>query len=112
MTVFMTPRTNYVLGRYGEHSVMAWIVILFLLIGGGFAAYSLTESGGKDKGVSREATSVVLGMGALGLFSRNGRRCTRRLVGETFFGSLHTFTGVCSCNSDDIVGPGGPAKEI
>ena len=109
MTVFMSPRTNYVLGRHSTHSVMAWIVIVFLLIGVGGVAVSYSEETVKPSPI---ASTTLLVLGGAGLFSRNGRRCIRRIVGETFYGSLHSFTGVCSSNYDDIVGGGGPAKEL
>lgn len=110
MTVFMSPRTNYVLGRFGTHSFMSWIVIVFLLIGGSSVAYSLMSE--EEVKPSPVSAGVVLALGGGSLFSRNGRRCVRRIVGETFYGSLHFFTGVCSSNYDDVVGGGGPAKEV
>ena len=109
MTVFMSPRTHYVLGRFTAHSTMAIITIIFLILGGGLVRESYEN---KESPVSPVASTVLLSLGGLSFFSRNGRKCVRRLVGETFYGSLHSVTGVCSQNSDDVVGTGSPAKEV
>ena len=46
------------------------------------------------------------------LLSKKGRKTVSRLSGETFYGTLHSFTGVCSSNYNDEVGRGGSPKEI
>lgn len=103
MTIFMSPKTAYRLGRYGEHSVMAWILTVILLIGFGTAASAFVSEENK---ALRSRASVVLVLGGLGLFSRNGRRTVGRISRECFYGTLGSFTGVCGCDSKGVIGDG------
>ena len=107
MAVFMSPRTSYVLGRYGPHSLMSWIVSVFLLLGAGVVINSYMNE--KDTLPQGVVMSLLAG-GAL--LSKKGRKTVSRLSGETFYGTLHSFTGVCSSNYNDEVGRGGSPKEI
>ena len=109
MTVFMSPRTHYVLGRFGPHSFMSWIVSVFLLLGVGVVTGSYVVEDMRDY----RPQGVVLTLLAGGtLVSKNGRKTLNRISGETFYGTLHSFTGVCSSNYNDEVGRGGSPKEI
>ena len=107
MAVFMSPRTSYVLGRYGPHSLMSWIVSVFLLLGSGVVINSYMNE--KDTLPQGVVMSLLAG-GAL--LSKKGRKTVSRLSGETFYGTLHSFTGICSSNYNDEVGRGGSPKEI
>ena len=105
MAVFQSPRSHYVLGRYSPHSFMSWVVILFLVVGGGLAVLSFTEES-EEALKARPATGLVLAIGAGGLLCQRGRRVISRVTRETFYGSLHSFTGVCSCDSEGVIGSG------
>ena len=107
MTVFMSPRTHYVLGRFGPHSFMSWIVSVFLLLGAGVVVSSYVN---KDETLPQGVVLTLLAGGTL--VSKNGRKTLNRISGETFYGTLHSFTGVCSSNYNDEVGRGGSPKEI
>ena len=109
MAVFMSPRTSYVLGRFGPHSFMSWIVSVFLLLGLGVVVNSYVNENGKGSLPQGVVVSLLAG-GTL--LSKNGRKTVSRLSGETFYGTLHSFTGVCSSNYNDEVGRGGSPKEI
>ena len=111
MTVFMSPRTNYVLGRYGTHSWMAWFVTWCLvggLLGLGAGFFAEGEDYKKYRG-GAIALSVLTGGS---LLSKKGRKTVSRVSGETFYGTLHSFTGVCSSNYNDEVGPGSGVREM
>ncbi len=95
MTVFMSPRTNYDLGRYHTHQFMSWIVMLCLLIGTGTIAYRIHEE------ETNYADYTLGSLVVLSLFSRNGRRTVGRTVSETFYGTLGTFTGVFGNTNED-----------
>ena len=109
MAVFMSPRTSYVLGRYGPHSLMSWIMSVFLLLGLGVVVNSYMNENAKNTRPQAVVVSLLAG-GAL--LSKKGRKTVSRLSGETFYGTLHSFTGVCSSNYNDEVGRGGSPKEI
>ena len=109
MAVFMSPRTSYVLGRYGPHSFMSWIVSVFLLLGVGVVTNSYMNENAKNTRPQGVLVSVLAG-GTL--LSKKGRKTVSRLSGETFYGTLHSFTGICSSNYNDEVGRGGSPKEI
>ena len=109
MAVFMSPRTHYVLGRYGPHSLMSWIVSMFLLLGLGVVTGSYMVEDMKNTRPQGVVMSLLAG-GAL--LSKKGRKTVSRLSGETFYGTLHSFTGICSSNYNDEVGRGGSPKEI
>ena len=109
MAVFMSPRTSYVLGRYGPHSLMSWIVSMFLLLGAGVVTGSYMVEDMKNTRPQGVLVSVLAG-GTL--LSKKGRKTVSRLSGETFYGTLHSFTGICSSNYNDEVGRGGSPKEI
>lgn len=109
MAVFMSPRTHYVLGRYGPHSLMSWIVSVFLLSGLGVITGSYMVMDMKDYRSQGVVMSLLVGGS---LLSKKGRKTVSRLSGETFYGTLHSFTGVCSSNYNDEVGRGGSPKEI
>ena len=100
MAVFMSPRTNYVLGRFGAHSVMSWFLAFGILCGGSimlakpFAPTSLT----------------LWGLTGYGLSVKQGRKAMRRTVRESFYGTLGSFTGVASVGDNDEIG-GGSAVE-
>lgn len=106
MAVFQSPRSHYVLGRYSPHSFMSWVVIVFLVVGGGLAVLSFTDEVVNKELKARPAAGVVLAIGAGGLLCQRGRRVISRVTRETFYGSLHSFTGVCSCDSDGVIGSG------
>ena len=109
MAVFMSPRTNYVLGRFGPHSFMSWIVSVFLVLGLGVVVNSYVNEEGKES-IPQGVVMTLLAGGAL--VSKKGRKTVSRLSGETFYGTLHSFTGVCSSNYNDEVGRGVGPKEI
>ena len=111
MAVFMSPRTNYVLGRFGTHSWMAWVVTWCLAGGLLFSAVGYFGTGEEAKKYREGAVSLSLLAGG-SLLSKKGRKTVSRVAGETFYGTLHSFTGVCSQNGYDEVGPGGSAKEM
>lgn len=96
MTVFMSPRTAYVLGRFGAHHVMSWFLALGILCGGSimlakpFAPTSLT----------------LWGLTGLALSKPQGRKAVRRTVRESFYGTLGSFTGVASVGENDEIGGG------
>lgn len=96
MTVFMSPRTNYDLGRYQTQSSMAWMVVLFLLLGGGTIAWRLSE-----KEMDHTGSYALCGIAALSVASKNGRRTVGRVMKETFYGTLHSFTGVFGFLDED-----------
>ena len=112
MAVFMSPRTNYVLGRFRPHSFMSWIVVAFLLMGAGVVTGSyMVEDDEMLKNARPKAVLVSVLAGGT-LFSKKGRKTLTRVMGETFYGTLHTFTGVCSQNGDDEVGSGSGTREM
>tara|TARA_R110002012_G_C11565524_1_gene603806 strand:- start:151 stop:432 length:282 start_codon:yes stop_codon:yes gene_type:complete len=82
MAVFMGTRTNYLVARYKLHSKASWIVLVVSILIG----LSVVE----DPKVLLPV--AVAGGGALTV--KNGRKSVSRLVGETFYGCLFTFTGV------------------
>ena len=97
MTVFMSPRTSYVLGRYSSHALMSWFLAFGILTGGSmmvlrpFSPSSLT----------------LWGLTGLALSKPQGRKAVSRTVKESFYGTLGSFTGTCSSNHNDEIGTGG-----
>ena len=97
MTVFMSPRTAYVLGRYGSHTLMSWFLAFGILTGGSmmvlrpFSPSSLT----------------LWGLTGLALSKSQGRKAVSRTVKESFYGTLGSFTGTCSTDGDGYIGGGG-----
>ena len=83
MAVFMGTRTNYLVARYSLHSKAAWIVLVLSVLVG---LLSFSD----DKKVL--IPMAVVSGGAL--VTKNGRKVYSRLIGETFYGCLFTFTGV------------------
>ena len=111
MAVFMSPRTNYELGRYAPHSWMSWFVTWCMLIGLVFVGIGYTAEGEAKKYLPGSIALSVLAGGTL--VSKKGRKTLTRVAGETFYGTLHSFTGVCSSNYNDEVGSGGgSAREM
>ena len=106
MAVFMGPRNNYVLGRFDTHAFMSWMVSVFLLMGFGIVAGSFVSEDPEMKKL-RPAAGVVSVLAGGGLLSKKGRKTVSRCAGETFYGTLHSFTGICSSNYNDEVGSGG-----
>ena len=96
MTVFMSPRTSYVLGRYRAHFALSvaptvcFLLMFFQLIQVPVHPSSLT----------------FFGVSGMALVSKRGRRVMGRSAQESFYGVLHGFTGVCSQNGNDEVGGG------
>jgi hypothetical protein len=82
MAIFMGTRTNYLVARYSLHSKASWIVLVISILIGSSVI--------KDPKVLIPVS--VVGGGAL--VTKNGRKIVSRLVGETFYGCLFTFTGV------------------
>jgi hypothetical protein len=83
MAVFMGTRTNYLVARYSLHSKAAWVVLVVSVLVG-LVSFS-------------EDRKVLIPVGVVSggaLVSKNGRKSVSRLVGETFYGCLFTFTGV------------------
>ena len=83
MAIFMGTRTNYLVARYSLHSKASWIVLVISVLIG---LVSFSED--------RKVLIPVAVVGSGGLVTKNGRRSVGRLVGETFYGCLFTFTGV------------------
>ena len=110
MAVFMSPRTSYVLGRFGTHSRMAWLVS-WILLGGLLFTFLGWASVDEDSKKWRPGSVTLSVLAGGSLLSKKGRKTLSRVCGETFYGTLHSFTGVCSSNYDDEVGPGGPVRE-
>ena len=101
MTVFMSPRTSYVLGRYGSHFIMSWFLTFGVLTGGAVMVLRPFSP-----------TSLTLwGLTGLALSKTQGRRAVSRTVKESFYGTLGSFTGTCSSNHNDEIGGGGSHVE-
>ena len=89
MTVFMGPRTKYKVWRYELHSKMCWVVLICGIVCGGVIAEKPVERG-----------SVAGGALAVAMVSKKGRGTVGRLVRETFYGCLFSFTGVFGNRGD------------
>ena len=94
MAVFMSPRTSYVLGRFGTHSMLsyftaAWIAIIFL-----FTAASPLHP----------QSLLFFGVGGSALSCKRGRKAAKRVSREVFYGCLNGVTGVAAINENDEVG--------
>ena len=90
MTVFLGPRTNYQLSRYQLHSKFAWITLIAVVI------LCVAPVSLADEKSNKWLGGAPLVAGLLSLSTKNGRRMSRRLVSETFYGCLFSFTGVFS----------------
>lgn len=90
MTVFLGPRTNYQLSRYQLHSKFAWITLIAL------AVLCVAPVALMEEKTNKWLFGAPIAAGVLTLSSKNGRKMNRRLVSETFYGCLFTFTGVFS----------------
>ena len=112
MAVFMSPRPSYVLGRFGPHSFMSWIVVVFLVLGLGVVTGSYVSESDENLKNARPQGIVLSVLAGGTLFSKKGRKTLSRISVETFYGTLHSFTGVWSSNYNDEVGRGGSSKEI
>ena len=86
----MGPRTNYQVSRYQVHSKFAWAALIGLVV---LCATPLSLA---DDESNKWYGGSALGLVALSLVSSNGRKMSRRLISETFYGCLFTFTGVFS----------------
>ena len=97
MAVFMSPRTSYVLGRFGAHGIMSWFLSFGILCGVlGVLAKPFSP------------TSLTLfGLTGYGLSTQRGRRNIKRTAKEAFYGNLTSFTGTCSSDMEDEIGGGG-----
>ena len=101
MTVFMSPRTGYVLGRFTAHATMSWFLSFGILCGGSimlakpFAPTSLT----------------LWGLTGLALSKPQGRRAIRRTAKESFYGTLGGVFGIASMDDNDEIGGGGSHQE-
>ena len=101
MTVFMSPRTSYRLGRYSAHSVCSLVASLcVLLIGGSLVLKPLSPS-----------SLSLFALTGCALASKKGRGAVNRTVKETFYGTLGSFTGTCSTDGDGYIGGGGGSVE-
>ena len=100
MTIFMSPRTGYVLGRFTAHHIMSWLLAFGVLCGGSimlskpFAPTSLT----------------LWGLTGFALSKPQGRKAVRRTAKESFYGTLGGIVGVASMDDNDEIG-GGSAVE-
>ena len=101
MAVFMSPRTNYVLGRFEAHSTLSLLSVLsMLLIVGSLVWKPLAP------------TSLTLfGLTGGALVTKRGRAVVGRTAKETFYGTLGNVTGVCSTEGDGYIGGGGGSVE-
>ena len=82
MTIFMGPRTNYILSRYQWHSKASWLALLITILIG----WSAVEE--------RKVLIPVAVVSGGALVTKNGRKIIRRGVSEVFYGCLFSFTGV------------------
>ena len=97
MTVFMSPRTSYRLGRYTSHSVFSLVTSLcVLMIGGSLVLKPLSPS-----------SLSLFGLTGCALMSKKGRGAVKRTVKESFYGTLGSFTGTCSTDGNGYIGGGG-----
>ena len=101
MAVFMSPRTNYVLGRFRAHSVMSYWFTLWVVV---TALFVVTEP-------LKPQSLLFFGVGGYTLATKKGRGVAGRCTRECFYGVLNGFTGVCSVNERDEVGGGGSAVD-
>jgi len=95
MAVFMGTRQNYQLSRFKFHSGFAIISAVCLLA----APCSLF--------IMREAPTGLLSVvtvTSMALSTKNGRKSSKRLVKESFYGCLFTVTGVFYTNGANRVG--------
>ncbi len=83
MTVFMGTRQRYQLSRFEYHSKFAWMFALMI------SCIPLSIILGN---VTLPLTTAVVSVSALS--SKNGRKTTKRLCNESFYGCLFSFTGV------------------
>ena len=96
MAVFMSPRTNYVLGRYGVHTTLSLMSVVSMLVVVGSLAWKPLSP-----------TSLTLfGLTGGALVSKRGRAVVGRTAKETFYGTLGNITGVASVDDDDYIGGG------
>ena len=66
------------------------------MLGGGTIAYRLSE-----KDMDHTGSYALGGIAALSIASKNGRRTVGRVMKETFYGTLYSFTGVFGSTDDD-----------
>ena len=101
MTVFMSPRTAYVLGRHDAHTTMSFILAFGILLSGvsmlarPFAPTSLT----------------LWGLTGLALSKPQGRRAIKRTAKESFYGTVGGIFGIASSDYNDEIGGGGSSVE-
>ena len=100
MAVFMSPRTKYVLGRFGVHSGLSNLTLVWMLVIIGSLVWKPLAP-----------TSLTLfGLTGCALVSKRGRESVNRTTKETFYGTLGSWTGVCSVDSDGYIGGGVPRE--
>ena len=100
MAVFMSPRTKYVLGRYGVHTTLSLMSVMSMLVIIGSLAWKPLSP-----------TSLTLfGLTGGALVSKRGRAVIGRTTKETFYGTLGSWTGVCSVDHDGYIGGGSPME--
>ena len=100
MTVFMSPRTSYVLGRFGVHATLSLMSVLWMLVVVGSLAWKPLAP----------SSLTLFGLTGCALVTKKGRRSVGRTAKETFYGTLGHFTGVCSVDHDGYIGGGRPRE--
>ncbi len=94
MVVFLGTRKRYQLARFEYHSRFAWTILITLLLAPCIALASDNKT--------LHLTGALVTAGAL--TSKQGRSVSKRLVKETFYGCLFTFTGVFQTTGANQVG--------
>ena len=93
MTVFMGTRQRYQLARFEYHSKFAWMFALMV------SCVPLSYVLGN---VTLPLTTAVVS--SVAMTSKNGRKTTKRLCNESFYGCLFSFTGVFHTTGANRVG--------
>ena len=96
MTVFMSPRTKYVLGRFGVHATLSLMSVLWMLVVVGSLAWKPLAP----------SSLTLFGLTGCALVTKKGRAVVGRTAKETFYGTLGSVTGTCSNDGDGYIGGG------
>ena len=99
VTVILTPRSNYEISRWDTHGAFAmWILLANIIVIIGISIFHIglrvTE---EEVTTIRPAhmSAIVLPMILVGgLTTRNGRKHSKRMVREVFYGNLYRHSGV------------------
>ena len=100
MAVFMSPRTKYVLGRYGVHTTLSLMSVLWMLVIIGSLVWKPLAP----------SSLTLFGLTGGALVTKRGRAVVGRTARETFYGTLGSVTGVCSTDPDGYIGGGSPRE--